>query len=233
MQESAVHLALQLVLTANPDLFEIIGLSLRVSIASVSISLLFGLGIGSLLAIQQFPGRQVVSIFFNAMMAMPPVVVGLIVYLCLSRAGPLGWLGLLYTPSAMIIAQSLLITPLVAALSRQIIEDLHIEYKESFLSMRLSKGQQISALLWDARYSLLTVVLAALGRSLSEVGAVIIVGGNIEHLTRVMTTAIALETAKGDLALALALGIILLLLALLINSLLSLLNLTAKRFGYA
>lgn len=233
MQDSALQIALHLIINADPDLMEIIGLSLRVSVFSVSISLIVGLCAGALLATTQFRGRVLLGIVVNAMMALPPVVVGLLVYLSLSRAGPLGWLGLLYTPTAMIIAQSILITPLVAALSRQIIEALHDEYKEQFRSMRLNKRDQMSALLWDGRYSLLTVVLAAFGRSLSEVGAVIIVGGNIEHLTRVMTTAIALETSKGDLALALALGFILLLLALIINASLSLLNLSAKRFGYA
>ena len=233
MQESAINLAISLIISADPDLYEIIGLSLRVSLISVLLSLLFGLSIGASLATSEFRGRQAMSIMVNSLMSLPPVVVGLLVYLGLSRSGPLGWMGLLYTPTAMIVAQTILITPLIAALSRQVIEDLFIEYKEQFLSLQLSRFQQINALLWDARYSLLTVALAGLGRSLSEVGAVIIVGGNIDHLTRVMTTAIALETSKGDLPLALALGLILLSLALLINVLLATLNFSAKRQAYA
>lgn len=233
MQESAISLALTLISTADPDLLEIIGLSLRVSLSAVGLSLCAGLVLGATLAIARFPGRQAVNILVNASMSMPPVVVGLLVYLALSRSGPLGWLGLLYTPSAMIIAQTLLITPLIAALSRQVIEDLYLEYADQFTSLQLTTVEKIKALLWDARYSLSTVALAGLGRALSEVGAVIIVGGNIEHLTRVMTTAIALETSKGNLALALALGAILLTLALLINALLSSINVSAKRYAYA
>jgi len=233
MQESAISLAMQLIASGNPDLYEIMGLSLRVSLSSVLLSLMFGLTLGAVLATDQFRGRQFINVLVNALMSMPPVVVGLLVYLALSRSGPMGWLGLLYTPSAMIIAQTMLITPLIAALSRQVLEDLYNEYKEQFLSLQLNRSQRIRALLWDARYSLSTVALAGLGRALSEVGAVIIVGGNIEHLTRVMTTAIALETAKGDLALAMALGIILLTLALIINILLSGLNMSARRQAYA
>ena len=233
MQESALVLATHLIFSADPELFEIIALSLRVSLSSVLISLVLGLSIGSTLAIARFPGRQLISIVVNSLMSMPPVVIGLLVYLMLSRSGPMGWLGLLYTPSAMIIAQTLLITPLIAALSRQIIEDLHQEYAEQFISLQLTASQKITALLWDARYSLSTTALAGLGRALSEVGAVIIVGGNIEHLTRVMTTAIALETSKGNLAMALALGLILLSLALLINILLASVNISAKRYAYA
>ncbi len=233
MQESAINIAVNLITQGDPDLYEIIGLSLRVSLSSVALSLIFGLTLGAALATGQFRGRAVLNIIINALMSMPPVVVGLLVYLALSRSGPMGWLGLLYTPTAMIIAQTFLITPLITALSRQVIEDLYLEYKEQFASLRLTQSQRIKALLWDARYSLSTVALAGLGRALSEVGAVIIVGGNIEHLTRVMTTAIALETSKGDLALALALGMILLGLALLINILLSSLNLSARRQAYA
>lgn len=233
MQESALSLAISLISSADPDLFEIIGLSLRVSIVSVLLSLVLGLAVGASLATSRFPGRVALSILINALMSLPPVVVGLMVYIGLSRSGPFGWLGLLYTPTAMIIAQTILITPLIAALSRQVIEDLFIEYKEQFQSLQLTTFQQMQALLWDARYSLFTVVLAGLGRSLSEVGAVIIVGGNIDHLTRVMTTAIALETSKGDLPLALALGLILLTLALLINALLATLNFSARRQAYA
>lgn len=233
MQESALSLAFNLIATADPDLLEIIGLSLKVSLVSVMFSLVLGLAIGASLATSRFRGRQILSVLVNSLMSLPPVVVGLMVYLGLSRSGPFGWMGLLYTPTAMIIAQTILITPLVAALSRQVLEDQFNEYKQQFASLRLNKRQQVNTLLWDSRYSLLTVALAGLGRSLSEVGAVIIVGGNIDHLTRVMTTAIALETSKGDLPLALALGIILLSLALLINALLASLNLSAKRQAYA
>jgi len=165
----------------------------------------------------------------NALMGLPPVVVGLMVYLYLSRSGPLGFLGLLYTPTAMIIAQTILIAPIVVALSRQVLEDLHAEYSEQFRSLCLSRWQTVEALLWDARYSLLTVGLAGFGRAVAEVGAVIIVGGNIDHLTRVMTTAIALETSKGDLALALALGIVLLVISLGVNAAVHTLRLTATR----
>ena len=233
MQDSALFLAIDLIFKADSELLEIIVLSLGVSLSAVTMSCFLGLFLGALLATTRFRGRSILLIAVNSMMSMPPVVVGLMVYLMLSRSGPFGWLGLLYTPTAMIIAQTILITPLVAALSRQLLEDLFNEYKDQFASFQLSRSQQIKTLLWDARYSLLTVALAGFGRSLSEVGAVIIVGGNIEHLTRVMTTAIALETSKGDLPLALALGIILLALALSINALLSTLNYTAKRFAYA
>ena len=169
----------------------------------------------------------------NALMGLPPVVVGLIVYLHLSRSGPLGFLGLLYTPAAMILAQTILITPIVAALSRQVLEDLHGEYAEQFRSFGLTAWQSVQALIWDARYALLTVALAGFGRAVAEVGAVMIVGGNIDHLTRVMTTAIALETSKGDLALALALGMVLMVLALGVNAAVHSLRLTALRQAYA
>jgi tungstate transport system permease protein len=161
------------------------------------------------------------------------VVVGLLVYLMLSNAGPFGWLQLLYTPTAMIVAQTLLITPIVAALSREVIEQLHNEYAEQFRSLCIPSHTAIGALLWDARYSLLTVALAGFGRAIAEVGAVIIVGGNINHLTRVMTTAIALETSKGDLALALALGLVLMSIALIVNSGVMTLRMTAARYAYA
>jgi len=226
-------LAFQLLVEFDPDLMEIIGLSLRVSITATLFSCFLGLLIGASLAISKFRGRSVVITLINAMMGLPPVVVGLIVYLNLSRAGPFGWLGLLYTPTAMIIAQTLLITPIVAALSRQVIEETFLEYREQFDSLVLGTRQRISALLWDCRYSLLTVALAGFGRSIAEVGAVIIVGGNIEHYTRVMTTAIALETSRGNLAMALALGAILMTLALLVNASVSAMRLTASRFGYA
>ena len=226
-------LAFALVAAANPDLIEIVALSLRVSLTATAVACLVGLPIGALLAIARFPGRPWVLILVNALMGLPPVVVGLIVYLHLSRAGPLGFLGLLYTPAAMIIAQVILITPIVIALSRQVLEDLWGEYAEQFRSLCLTRIEIVRALVWDARFSLMTVALAGFGRAVAEVGAVIIVGGNIDHLTRVMTTAIALETAKGDLALALALGIILLALALGVNALVQGLRLSAARYAYA
>jgi tungstate transport system permease protein len=235
MQESpnAFQLALGLVVGLDADLFEIIGLSLRVSLCALAVASLIGLPLGALLAVSRFRGRNAVLIALNALMGLPPVVVGLIVYLHLSRTGSLGWLNLLYTPTAMIIAQTILIAPIIAALSRQILEDLHVEYAEQFRSLSVPTHVMIRALIWDARFSLLTVALAGFGRAIAEVGAVIIVGGNIDHLTRVMTTAIALETSKGDLSLALALGIVLLVIALTVNALVMALRITAGRYAYA
>lgn len=212
---------------ADADLLAIIGLSLRVSLTAVLIAAILGFPVGAFLATCRFPTRNGWVVLITALMGLPPVVVGLLVYMALSKAGPLGWLGFLYTPTAMIIAQTVLVFPIIAALSRQIIEDANIEYTELFLSLSLSPGKRICALLYDTRYSLLTVLLAGFGRAIAEVGAVILVGGNIHHLTRVMTSAIALETAKGDLGLALALGIILLAIALGINALAMLLKQTA------
>ncbi len=224
---------MMLVVSLDADLMEIIGLSLRVSLSALAIACLIGFPLGALVAVSRFPGRSALLLLMNALMGLPPVVVGLIVYLHLSNVGPLGWLQLLYTPAAMIIAQTILITPIVAALSRQILEDLNDEYAEQFHSLSVPKVQAIQALIWDARYSLLTVALAGFGRAIAEVGAVIIVGGNIDHLTRVMTTAIALETSKGDLPLALALGIILLIIALVVNGLVMAVRMTAARHAYA
>jgi len=215
----AFRLAFALVLSGDADLIEIVGLSLRVSLTAIVLACLIGLPLGAWLAIARFRGRGAVLVVVNALMGLPPVVIGLLVYLSLSRAGPLGSFGLLYTPTAMIIAQTILIAPIIAALSRQVIEDLHTEYDEQFRSMKLSRRETISTLLWDGRTALITVALAGFGRAIAEVGAVIIVGGNIDHLTRVMTTAIALETSKGDLPLALALGLILLVIALTVNAL--------------
>ncbi len=229
----AFSLAFHLLWTADPDLMEIIGLSLRVSLTAMVISCAVALPVGAALGMSRFRGRSAAIILLNALMGLPPVVVGLCVYLMLSRAGPMGWLGLLYTPTAMIIAQAILVTPIIAALSRQVIEDLHGEYSEQFRSMCVPVRTAMGALLWDARYSLLTVALAGFGRAVAEVGAVIIVGGNIDHLTRVMTTAIALETSRGDLALALALGMVLLLIALVINAGVMALRMTAARYAYA
>jgi len=229
----AFRLAFLLVASADADLLEIIGLSLRVSLGAMLVSCAISLPLGAAVAISKFPGRGAVVVLLNALMGLPPVVVGLLVYLLLSNAGPLGGLELLYTPTAMIIAQTILITPIIAALSRQVIEDLHNEYAEQFTSLSVPGPTAIKALLWDARYSLLTVALAGFGRAIAEVGAVIIVGGNINHLTRVMTTAIALETSKGDLALALALGIVLITIALTINAVVMGLRATAVRQAYA
>ena len=220
MQEfiSAIAEAIRLVATLDADLFEIVGLSMRVSLTAVGVACLIGLPVGASLAIAQFPGRHFLIVTISALMGLPPVVVGLIIYLFLSNTGPLGWLELLYSPSAMIIAQTILVAPIVAALSRQVIEDLNAEYAEQFRSLSVSLKTAIITLLWDARHSLATVALAGFGRAIAEVGAVIIVGGNIDHLTRVMTTAIALETSKGNLDLALALGLILIVIALAVNA---------------
>jgi len=229
----AVALALQLILSGDANLIEIILLSLQVSLTAMLIACLIGLPLGALLATSRFPGHGAVLVVVNALMGLPPVVVGLLVYLHLSRAGPLGWLGLLYTPTAMIIAQTILITPIITALSRQVLEDLHNEYAEQFRSLCVPKHTMVGALIWDGRYGLLTVALAGFGRAVAEVGAVIVVGGNIDHLTRMMTTAIALETSKGDLALALALGVVLLIIALGVNALVMGLRMTAQRYAYA
>ena len=224
--------AFGLVFTLDKDFFEILLLSMKVSCLSLLLSCLVGLPIGTYLAIKNFWGRDTLLIIFNAMMGLPPVVVGLIVYLLISRSGPFGWLGILYTPSAMIIAQMILIVPIIISLTAQIIEEINEEYKDLFTSLVVSSHKALIACLYDSRYSILTVILAGFGRAISEVGAVIIVGGNIDHLTRVMTTTIALETSKGNLSLALALGIILLLIALIINLILMSLKTRAKRRMY-
>jgi tungstate transport system permease protein len=210
--------AARLAFSFDPKLYAIIGLSLAVSLASVSLATLFGGLLGAAVAVGRFPGRRVLIVLLNAAMGLPPVVVGLIVYLLLSRAGPLGALGILFTPGAMVAAQFILIMPLIAALTRQVIEDAWREYEEQLRSLGARTWQAALTLLWDTRFSLLTVVLAGLGRAMAEVGAVMIVGGNIDGVTRVMTTTIALETSKGDLPLALALGVILVFIVLLLNA---------------
>ena len=220
--------ALQLILSADPTLWGIVGLSLQVSLTAVFFAALVGIPLGALLAIKKFWGRPVLIVLVNALMGLPPVVVGLCVYLMLSKSGPLGILGLLYTPTAMIIAQTLLIAPIIAALSRTILKTLHEEYRDQFASFRLSQFQTVNTLLWEARFMLLTALLAGFGRAIAEVGAVMIVGGNISHYTRVMTTSIALETSKGNLSLALALGVILILLAILVNGALSLIGMQRR-----
>ena len=225
--------AFALILSGDADLLEIIGLSLRVTFSAVALACLVGLPLGAVLAVGRFPGRMAAVTVVNALMGLPPVVVGLGVYLMLSSAGPLGVLQLLYTPSAMIIAQTILVAPIITALTRQVVEDLHGEYDELLRAMGARRLATIATLLWDARYSLMTTALAGLGRALGEVGAIIIVGGNINHVTRVMTTTIALETSKGNLSLALGLGIILVGLALLVNGLVMGLRSSAARLAYA
>lgn len=214
----AFHTAMALILSMDAGLTEIVMLSLRVSLSAVLLATLIGCPLGAALAIARFPGRKLLVVLLNALMGLPPVVVGLVVYLFLSRSGPLGALGLLFTPTGMIIAQTMLITPIVSALTRQTVEDLWSEYEEQLRSLGASTSRALFTLLWEGRFSLLTAVLAGFGRAIAEVGAVLIVGGNIAHATRVMTTTIALETAKGNLELALALGIVLIALAVLINA---------------
>jgi tungstate transport system permease protein len=214
----ALTAALALLIGFDSKLVEIVLLSLRVSLSAVAISALLGLPLGAAIAVGRFPGRQTVIVFLNALMGLPPVVVGLLVYLMLSRAGPLGSLGILFTPSAMVIAQSILILPIIAALSRQAIEDAWREYEEQLRSLGARRMNAALTLLWDTRFSLLTTILAGFGRAAAEVGAVMIVGGNIDGVTRVMTTTIALETSKGDLPLALGLGIILIAIVIAVNA---------------
>lgn len=214
---SAFVTALQLLIQADPVLLEIIRLSLQVSASALLLASIIGLPLGAWLGLVRFPGRGFIIALLNALMGLPPVVVGLLIYLLLSRSGPLGYFGWLFSPAAMIVAQTVLITPIIAALTRQVIEDLEQELGEQLRSLGAHAGQVLLTLLWEGRYSLLITILAGFGRSIAEVGAVIIVGGNIAHVTRTMTTAIALETSKGDLPLALGLGFILLGLALLVN----------------
>ncbi len=214
----ALNTALALLVGLDSKLVEIVLLSLRVSLSAVAISALLGLPVGAAIAVSRFPGRQTVIVVLNALMGLPPVVVGLLVYLLLSRAGPLGPLGILFTPSAMVIAQSILILPIIAALSRQAIEDAWREYEEQLRSLGAGRMDAALTLLWDTRFSLLTTILAGFGRAAAEVGAVMIVGGNIDGVTRVMTTTIALETSKGDLPLALGLGMILIAIVITVNA---------------
>ena len=221
--------ALRMISTADANLLSIVVLSLKVSFAAVAIAAAIGLPLGALLGVTRFPGRQTLIALFNALMGLPPVVVGLLIYLMLSRAGPLGEFGLLFTPTAMVIAQAVLIMPIIAALSRQVIEDAWREYEEQLRSLGASTASAAQTLIWDTRFTLITVVLAGFGRAAAEVGAVMIVGGNIDGVTRVMTTAIALETSKGDLALALGLGIVLVTLVIGVNLIAHIIKLTAQR----
>ncbi|WP_170325507.1 ABC transporter permease [Ruegeria arenilitoris] len=228
---SEFNSALSLILQGDPELWAIVLLSLKVSIFAVLISALIGMPVGAALAVARFPGRRAVIVLMNALMGFPPVVVGLLVYLMLSRSGPLGVLELLYTPTAMIIAQVVLVTPIIAALTRQVVEMLAEEYSEQLRSLGVSRLASVPVLLRDARLALVTALLAGFGRAIAEVGAVIIVGGNINHVTRVMTTTIALETSKGNLALALALGAILIGIAVAVNAMVSTLSLRAEQEG--
>jgi tungstate transport system permease protein len=215
---NAFSTALAMLAGFDPELLQIVVLSLEVSLSAVLIASAIGLPLGALIALTRFRGRQAVIVVLNGCMGLPPVVVGLVVYLLLSRAGPLGPLGLLFTPGAMIVAQVVLVMPIIAALARQVVEDAWREYAEQLRSLGATPRNAIWTLLWDTRFSLATVILAGLGRASAEVGAVMIVGGNIDGVTRVMTTAIALETSKGDLPLALALGMILISIVVLLNA---------------
>jgi tungstate transport system permease protein len=210
--------AFGLIASLESDLVEIVALSLAVSLSAVAVATLLGLPLGAAIAVGRFPGRRTVIVLLNALMGLPPVVVGLAVYLLLSRAGPLGSFGLLFTPSAMVFAQTILILPIIAALCRQAVEDAWREYEEQLRSLGARGVGAALTVLWDIRFSLLTAVLAGLGRASAEVGAVMIVGGNIDGVTRVMTTTIALETSKGDLPLALALGVVLIGIVLVLNA---------------
>jgi len=229
VENNAFYVALSLLINLDAALFQIVALSLQVSLLAVLAAALLGFPLGAAVALWHFPGRGGVIVALNALMGLPPVVAGLTVYLLLSRAGPLGELGLLFTPTAMVIAQFVLVLPILAALSRQKVEELLGEYREQFISLGMSRLRMMPTLLWDARFTLLTVLLAGFGRASAEVGAVMMVGGNIEGVTRVMTTAIVLETSKGDLPLALGLGIVLMTLVMLINAGAYLVSELAKR----
>jgi tungstate transport system permease protein len=211
--------ALQLVLTADPALLAIVRLSLIVSLSATALAGLIGIPLGALVALTRFRAREAVIVALNAMMGLPPVVVGLVVYLLLSRSGPLGAWGILFTPKAMIVAQTLLVTPLIAALARQTIEDMAAEYHDELAAMNVGPLGRVGTLIWEGRFALMTALLAGFGRAAAEVGAVIIVGGNIDGFTRTMTTAIALETSKGDLPLAIGLGLVLIAIVVVINAL--------------
>ena len=228
---AAFGLAVGLVLSGDAALAQVVRLSLSVSLTAVAIAALVGLPLGALLAVARFPGRRALVVLLNALMGLPPVVAGLLIYLLLSRSGPLGSLGLLFTPAAMVIAQAVLVTPILAALTRQVLEAMWEEYAEQLRSFGAGPLRAVPTLLWDGRYLLPTVLLAGFGRAAAEVGAVIVVGGNIEGFTRVMTTAIALETSKGDLPLALALGAVLMAIVLGVNALAQALRDIALRRG--
>ena len=225
--------ALTLILSGDPDLWEIVALSMRVSLGALALAALIGVPLGAALALGRFPGRGAATTLVNALMGLPPVVVGLVLYLMLSRGGPMGALGLLYTPGAMIAAQTLLVAPIIAALTRALLEGLDAEYGEQLAAFGLTGARALPTLLHEGRAGLATALLAGFGRAIAEVGAVIVVGGNIDHATRVMTTTIALETSKGNLSLALALGTILVLMALGVNALASALAPREGRLSHA
>ena len=211
--------AIELILSGDRTLFAIVQLSLAVTLTATLVASAIGMPLGATVALNRFPGRDAVIVLLNGLMGLPPVVVGLLVFLALSRSGPLGSLGLLFTPTAMVIAQALLIAPIIAALTRQVIEDLWAEYRDELTAMEVGPLARVTALLWDARFSLVTILLAGFGRAAAEVGAVMIVGGNIDGFTRVMTTTIALETSKGNLPLAIGLGLVLIGLIMTVNAL--------------
>ena len=213
----ALLTAFELLIRLDDALVEIVALSLTVSVSAVAIATIAGLPLGAVIAVHRFPGRGALTILLSALMGLPPVVLGLVVYLMLSRSGPFGVFGLLFTPTAMIVAQTLLVLPIIASLSRQVADEMWSEYREQLASLGVGASRAVMTVLWDARFGLLTVVLAGFGRATAEVGAVMIVGGNIDLVSRVMTTAIALEVSKGDLALALGLGIVLMALSLGVN----------------
>ncbi|HXS29311.1 MAG TPA: ABC transporter permease [Steroidobacteraceae bacterium] len=209
--------ALGLVFSGDPALFAIVRLSLAVSLGATLLAAVVGAPLGAMIALSRFRGRQAIVVALNALMGLPPVVIGLAVYLLLSRSGPLGSLGLLFTPAAMVVTQTILVLPIIAALTRQIVEDLWLEYRDELAAMGVGPLRRVRTLLWDARFSLVTALLAGFGRAAAEVGSIIIVGGNIEGFTRTMTTTIALETSKGNLPLAMGLGMILLFIVLAVN----------------
>ncbi|HEY8007582.1 MAG TPA: ABC transporter permease [Methylocella sp.] len=210
--------ALDLVLVGDPTLYSIVRLSLFVSLSALTIASFIGMPLGAFLALVHFPGRTFLVVVTNAFMGLPPVLVGLAVFLLLSRSGPLGFLGILFTPRAMIVAQALLVLPIIAALTRQTVEDLWMEYRDELTAMRIGPFRRVLTLLWDARFSLVTILLAGFGRAAAEVGSLMIVGGNIDGFTRTITTTIALETSKGDLPLAMGLGLVLIVIIIIVNA---------------
>ena len=230
--ESIIYNAINLIITLDVELFEIVILSLKISLPALLISIIVSLPVGSVLAISKFFGRKFLIVTFNSLMGLPPVFVGLVLYLVFSANGPLGAIEILYTPYIMIIAQVVLILPIMISLSRQIVEQIYEEYSELFSSLNANGIEKMKAILWDGRYQLVTAILAGLGRALSEVGAIIIVGGNIAHVTRVMTTTIALETSKGNLELATALGLILLIISMIVNLFIEVLKSFSKKISY-
>lgn len=224
--------SLKLIISFDPDLYEIIGLSLKVSFTALILSCSIGLPVSGLLSSTNFYGKKALIIFFNSMMALPPVFVGLILYLLFSKTGPLGFFNLLYTPYIMVIAQVIIILPVIISVSTELLEQIFKEYKETFDSFNVSLLDRIKTTVFDARISLITCILTGLGRALSEVGAIIIVGGNIVHYTRVMTTTIALETSKGNLEVAMSLGIVLILISIGVNAIVMIMKMIAKKYSY-